>query len=639
MNAAASTSVAGPAPEPRWLARLADAGEWTLTLGLAATLAWTTLCLGGYLADSMVYAARAVWALAALGAVLLVLRPRAFDAQALLPLPFLLFALASVLWIAPAKWLAWREWLLWLQMALWFALALHFGRSRAQTWTLVGTLAALATVGVAMAAYQRFVDPRWMMLGRTQAEQFIGRSAGMFGVPNSLAALFELVLPLALVLFGARSLSWSGKILCGWLAALWLFGLVLTGSRGGWIGAACALALWPVLTSRSVRRGALGGLVVVAAIAAGLVALYFFSDYARGRITPFLTGEFETSRPIIWRVGLRMWREAPWTGTGAASYNVLFDQYRPVGFRNEPEWAHNDYLNTLTDYGVIGSALWIAAGATVLVRGWRAMRAARRNASAGQGGDLRDSWRWRLGWWLGLVAFAVHLNVDFHTKIPALGYAFALVAALLLRRDARESRPPSRVLLAGCALPFVAALAACAVRGEALYRAEALRFHARYRIDKVAEGIGTLPQVVPGALVNLQEAVKIDPSNARAWSDLANATALSWHVTHADPARPGRRAEAAAARAIALCPVSAESWVYQGVALDMQGRRTEAEVSFRRALALAPHSAEWHYYFAYHISADPDRKAEALAVLETCLSLDRSNPQAKSLRARLSAGR
>ncbi|WP_415907813.1 O-antigen ligase family protein [Oleiharenicola sp. Vm1] len=635
MSVLPATAPAAPADAP---ARVAAIGEWVLTLGLAVTLAGTTLGLGGYLAETMVWSARAVWLLAALGAALLVLRPRALDARALLPVPFLLFALASVIWIAPARWLAWREWLLWFQMWLWFALALHFARTRAQTWTLAGTLVGLALAGVAMAAYQRFVDPKWMMLGRTQAEQFVGRSAGMFGIPNSLAALLELVLPLCLVWFGSRALPLAGKILCGWLAAVFVFGLVLTGSRGGWIGAAAALALWPVLTSRTARRGALGALGVVACLAAGLAALYFHSDYARERIAPFLSGEFESSRPIIWRVGWRIWQSAPWGGTGAASYNVVFDQFRPAGFGNEPEWAHNDYLNTLADYGVAGFALWAGAGAALLALGWRAVRE-RRRAAVPAAGAL-ESWRWRLAWWLGAVAFAVHLAVDFHTKIPALAYAAAVVVALLLRRPETAAAPRvSRLALALGAVPFLGVLAACAGRGEALYRSEALRFESRRGIDRVAAGRATLDAAVPPALLNFQQAVKVDPENGRAWSDLAYATALAWHVTHGNAAAIGRRAEAAAARAIALCPIAAEAWIRQAVALDLQDRRTEAESSFRRAVSLAPHTAEWRYYYAYHLSTQPDRKAEALAEVETCLALDPTYAQAKSLRARLSAGR
>ena len=106
-----------PAPtpaSPSLLARVVGVGEWGLILGLAATFAWTTLCLGGYLASTMVATAWALWGLTALGAVLFALRPRALNWTALLPVPFLVFALASTLWLAPAQWLAWREWLLWL---------------------------------------------------------------------------------------------------------------------------------------------------------------------------------------------------------------------------------------------------------------------------------------------------------------------------------------------------------------------------------------------------------------------------------------------------------------------------------------------------------------------------------------------
>jgi len=629
-----------PAAESPALARVADAGEWLLTLGLAATLAGTTLCLGGYLAGTVLWSARATWGLAALGAVLLMLRPRPLDWRALLPVPFLLFALASVIGIAPAKWLAWREWLLWFQMWLWFALALHGARSRAQTWTLAGTVLALALTGVVMAAYQRFVDPKWIMLGRTQAEQFMGRSAGMFGIPNSLACLFEFVLPFAVVFLGARSVSVTAKVLCGWLTIVLLFGLVLTGSRGGWIGASVALALWPVLTSRTVRRGALGAVAVLAFVGAALVGLYFASGAARERIDPFLRGEFESSRPILWRAALGLWREAPVLGTGAASYNVLFDRVRPVGFRDEPEWTHNDYLNTLSDYGAVGFVLWAVAGAAVLGLGWRQVRVARR-AAANVAPPVFDGWRWRLACGLGLVAFAVHLFVDFHTKIPALAYLSALVAALFLRQPDGTDLPirPSRSWRTVLALGLVGAIVFGAWRGDRMYRAEALRFDARWEIDHVALGTTRLGDAVPFALLNLQEAVKLDPTNGRAWTDLSYVQGLSWHVTRGDAVATGRRAEDSALRAIALCPAASESWVHQGVALDMQGRRAEARRAFDRAIELAPTVGRWRFYRAFHLSLDPGRKAEALAELETCLSLDPSFERAKSLRARLSAGR
>jgi O-antigen ligase len=620
------------------ISRICAAGEWLLALGLAATVAWTALCLGGYRPETMVVTTQAVLGLATLGGCLLVLHPQRLNPAVLLPVPFVLFALASAFWIAPARWLAWREWLLVLQTWLVFALALHFVRSWAQTWVLVGTFVVLGLVGAGLAAYQRFLNPEWLMLGRTQAGQFIGRSAGMFGIPNSLAGLLELMIPVSLALLWSRAVSVTGKIMCAWLALVWLAAMVLTISRGGWIALILALALWPLLSGGDWRKKLAGAGAVLALAAITVVVLYHFSDYAHGRIVPFLTGEFEVTRPVMWRVALQIWRQQPWLGGGAASYNVLFDRHRPLGFDTEPVWAHNDYLNTLSDYGAVGFLLWLAAGVAILWLGWGVVRTARRTPAAG--GGFFALWRWKFGLWLGLVAYALHLTVDFHTKIPALAFAAAISAGLLLRQEktdggtvARRMVPLAVGLAAGLLLPLVA------WRAYPLCRAEALRYGWRQDLNKAQNNPLARDQVIPPAIRSFESAVKTDPSNAQAWADLAYATELSWLVTHGNLAATGRRAEAAAEQALRLCPLMAEFWVRKGVALDMQARQQESEPCFLRALELAPHSPQWRYLYAYHLSGIPHRKAEALAAVEICLALDPGFPGAVALRERLRASR
>lgn len=610
-----------------------------LVIGLATTLAWTTLCLGGYLADTMVVTSWAVFGLGGLGAVLWAAGRRSVNLAVLLPLPFLLYALGSVLWLAPAKWLAWREWLLWFQMWLVFTLALHFGRGRAQTWVLAGTFVLLGLAGSVMAAWQRFVDPSWMMLGRVQADQFVGRSAGMFGIPNSLAGLLELMVPVCLVLLFSRAVRPAGKIACAWLAVLFVFAVVLTGSRGGWIGLGLALLIWPLLAGRDWRKRVLGTVAVLVCAAAGLWALYHGSAYARMRIDPFLQGKFETSRPIIWKAGWQMWRDEPWLGRGAAAYNVLFDQYRPKGFRNEPDWTHNDHLNTLIDYGLAGFALWLGAGLTLGWAGWMAVRRARRETVSTD--NLFALAKWKLGLLLGLLAYGFHLGVDFHTKIPALAYAAAVVAAVLLRDEPgwwKSVRPMPAWACSVALIVAVGALAWC--MAAPLYRAEAIREEARRKIERYAiTGEGNLTEIAPAAKSALTRAVRIDPSNGQAWADLSYATAQSWRAGKGDLVSLGRFAELAAEEAIKRCPVDAEFWVRKAVALDIQRGRAETESCYRRALELAPNSASWWYHYAYHLQAFPARRAEAMAAVETCLSLDPSHGPANILRQQLTTTR
>ena len=625
------------APVP---SRLFATGEWIVVVGLAVTLAWTTLCLGGYMAKTMVVTSWAVFGLAALGGALWALGrgsgPRIYNRAVLLPVPFLLYALASVLWVAPAKWLAWREWLLWFQMWLVFALVLHFGRGRRHTWVLVGPVLLLGLTGVGMAAYQRFVDPKWLMLGRTQAIYLIGRSGGMFGIPNSLAGLLELMIPGCLALVFSRVTSAGVKVLCGWLAVLFVFALVLTGSRGGWLGLGLALFAWPLITGREWRRKFLGAGVVLLALLLGFWALYHFSGEGRLRIQPFLEGKFETTRPLIWKAGWQIWQAHPWLGSGAASYNVLFDQYRPPGFGDEPHWTHNDYLNTLSDYGLAGFALWAGAGAWLLWQGWAAVRRVRRENQVA--GGLFRWWRWRLGLLLGLLAFAAHLTVDFHTKLPALAFLAAIVTAFLLRDEPGLNHPvrPAMTRVAGWVLVTVSLALAWRVAAP-LYRAEALRFDSRRAIDRYARtGQGNLSDIISAAKANFVRAVRIDPGNGQAWADLSYATVQSGRSGGGgDLVSMGHSAELAADEALKLCPVNAEFWVRKGVALDAQRGRPEAENCFRRALELAPRSPVWWYHYAYHLQAFPGRKQEALRAVETCLALDRYYAEGEALRQKL----
>jgi tetratricopeptide (TPR) repeat protein len=316
---------------------------------------------------------------------------------------------------------------------------------------------------------------------------------------------------------------------------------------------------------------------------------------------------------------------------------VLFDQYRPRGFINEPDWAHNDYLNTLSDYGLVGFTLWFVAGGVLLGLGWGAVQRARREGNSAA--DVFARWKWRQGLFLGLLAYTLHLAVDFHTKLPALAMAAAVVGAWLLRDEPGLRRTVTVPLARTAGFGLMAAcLLLAGVVADPLYRAEALRYAARKAIDRqAATGEGDLIRIMTAALDGFGRAVEIHPQNGQAWSDLAYATTQSWHVGKGDVVALGRQAEPLARRALALCPLNAEFWVRHGVALDMQARHAEGENSFRQALKLAPNTGLWWYYQAYHLSVFPGRKEEALAAVRACLTLDPSNRAALTLQQQLIA--
>ena len=140
--------------------------EWVQVVLLTINLAWTTLCLGGYRAETMVITS-------ALTGLLLAgyfLRCTFSSAMRTHPagwlfLPFLIYAAANAAFLTPVVWLGWRDWLLWVQMIAVFWVALNGLRS-ARVWrALAAMVAIIGVAAVALACYQRFVKSDWLITG------------------------------------------------------------------------------------------------------------------------------------------------------------------------------------------------------------------------------------------------------------------------------------------------------------------------------------------------------------------------------------------------------------------------------------------------------------------------------------------
>jgi cytochrome c-type biogenesis protein CcmH/NrfG len=630
-------------PPPSSSARV-SAWEWAQAGLLLANLGWTTFCLGGVLAHTMVVTA-------ALNGLLLAVhcgarlagKAQAHPAGKWL-LPFLVYALWNVLWHAPVRWLGWEDWLKWAQMIAVFWVVLNGIRSRPGRTVLLLGLLAIAVAGVALECYQRFAHRDWLMLGRTQAEQFLNRSSGPFGIPNSMAAFLLLLLPATVALALRHGIAAWERIVFGAGAAIFVLGLVLTFSRGGWFALVVVLIAWPLLATGQRWLWRLLATVMTAGVIGALgLALYSIVPMVRIRMDVLVSSHGERSRPIMWRGAWGIFREHPAVGGGAGGYNVLFEKYRPEDFPDNPEWAHNDYLNTLCDYGLVGLILLLGAGG---VLAWRCL-SGQASADSGRRRSIDDPFVIQ-GLTVGLLAFALHLFVDFHLKIPALAMTAATTAALIVRRSWRIPRkePMTAPALGKRLCDGVLLIGAAVVTlGLAVphYRAEALRYAWRREIDRSARQ--PIPQDAERSLLAegravLERATKIDPGNAQAWADRAYAVELWTH--HDEPAqRPelGREAEIYARRAVALGPLVPEYWIRLGGALDLQHRWVEGGDAFTKALRLAPSLSETWYYQAYHFSLDPLYKLVARAAVATSLRLDPGNRQAEALRQRLGDSR
>jgi O-antigen ligase len=280
-------------------------------------------------------------------------------------------------------------------------------------------------------------------VGRNQVEQFLDRASGPFGIPNSLAGFLILMLPATGALTFRRQAGATERVWWAWVSLVFGLGVLLTVSRGGWIALALALVAWPLIARRwSWKRRLISALVVVGIMVGAAAMLFQTAPEIRNRFERLVRDSGELSRPILWRAAWENFRTHPVTGSGAGSYNIVFEQYRPERFVDEPQWAHNEYLNTLSDYGGIGLILLLGAAGAIAI-GKR--RDGVRHADAKQG--WLDATVVREGLAIGSLAFAIQAFVDFHFKIPALAMTFAVVAALAMSRrtpvptDSSTARP------------------------------------------------------------------------------------------------------------------------------------------------------------------------------------------------------
>jgi len=121
-----------------------------------------------------------------------------------------------------------------------------------------------------------------------------------------------------------------------------------------------------------------------------------------------------------------------------------------------------------------------------------------------------------------------------------------------------------------------------------------------------------------------QRAIDNDPNFAAAYSGLADCNSgLTWHG-FTSPAETLPRALAAARKAVAIDPQSAEAHASLALVLHHEWDWPGAEEEFKRALALDPNYANAHHWYGDYLSVR-GRHDEALVEAKRALSLDPLN--------------
>ncbi|MBU1564278.1 MAG: O-antigen ligase family protein [Proteobacteria bacterium] len=134
------------------------------------------------------------------------------------------------------------------------------------------------------------------------------------------------------------------------------------------------------------------------------------------------TGELNVDRFLIWQDSWQLFKDFWLTGSGFGTFIAAFPHYRTFPGESIYDHAHNDYLELLTDGGIIGFLLAAWFVLAVIHQGWKMLRRRRD----------RYSILLSIGALAGIVALLIHSISDFNMHNGAVGLYFFFICGLLV---------------------------------------------------------------------------------------------------------------------------------------------------------------------------------------------------------------
>uniref|UniRef100_B8HMG0 Inorganic carbon transporter n=1 Tax=Cyanothece sp. (strain PCC 7425 / ATCC 29141) TaxID=395961 RepID=B8HMG0_CYAP4 len=302
------------------------------------------------------------WGIATIATFLSPVRSAAMVGLSKLTLYLVFFALIERVIRSPR----WRSWLItvYLHIALivsveairqWF-----FGAPPLATWT----------------------DPESTLSNTTRVYSYLGN-------PNLLAGYLLPAIPLS----GAAIFAWRGwipKLLAVTMLGLNTASLILTFSRGGWLGLVVTLFVSALLglywlLPRLPRFWQLWAVpLLLGSLAVVVVLAILFVPPVRDRVASIFVSREDSSnnfRINVWAAVQAMIRDRPWLGIGPGNtaFNKIYPLYQRPGFT--ALGAYSIYLEILVEVGLIGFSVFIWLLLTLLGWGWNQIQRLRQENS------------------------------------------------------------------------------------------------------------------------------------------------------------------------------------------------------------------------------------------------------------------
>ena len=442
-----------------------------------------------------------------------------------------------------------------------------------------------------------------------RSDQYGSRASGFYTTPNHLAGFLEIALLMGMgVTFFSRWKLW-GKILAGYVSVACIAGIFMTGSRGGYISTLCGLFVFAVLSLMLVGKQYQDRilyiwLAMMAVVVAGAVGVHYAirgSDLVSSRIAVIAKDEV---RGQFAQSAIEQFKLNPLIGTGSGTFLYYGRLFRARGSYRDPVYAHNDYLQFLAEFGIVGMMGLLLFLFAHLHRGWKSFQemSDARSHSAITGSN---SLALTVGALSVISAYMVHSMFDFNLHIPGntllMAFVFGLVAnpssQLRPKGRAESEHPLVRYI------PLVIPLLGLWIAFTVLPKFTGEFYNEKATAALSAFDLSTESFNYKDAEKFSKMALRYEKENPNIYYNLGESK-IGLAESSADEAgKVLLYSEALAAynKGLELFPQDVRLVLCKGWALDALKRYDEAEEVFKRAVALDPNSGGVRCSYAAHL--------------------------------------
>lgn len=379
------------------------------------------------------------------------------------------------------------------------------GRGVRGFWIIL--LAILVALNVGLAISQSVLESPfyfWQPGGSDESH-----AIGLFAHYNAFASFLNgtVFFFLSYTFFGRNV---AARCACALLSLGLIVTLVMSQSRGGWLSFVVGGSLWMVLLILFLkqRRSKLLGIISIAVVLLGVGGIVS-SVWVVQRITEKRVEKYEENtgrkveakvsdggRVAFQQMGFEIFLDSPVVGGGARAFSYrALEKWDPDTLElwmGDPEFAHNEFIQLLSDYGLVGFVLVLAL---LFIHGILGVI----NLVSE---DDRDSGLsiWQLGAAGGLVAMLCQSYFSFIFHFPACVVLCAFQLAILASqsKEKPKNRPVFRFteLVIGIGgLGVAAALAFLGInffKGYLLSKEAVQKLTAAESVEDVFTGLETL---------------------------------------------------------------------------------------------------------------------------------------------------